>query len=167
MSGRARGGYPIEDDMAFQRRSWLVERVSWIVLALIGIAAVLGLLSHGPLSRTTVASSDGKLSVTYERMERREASSRFLVQVAGAEKDGEVTVRFGPAFLDSYEMRAMTPRPTRASGSAEGFEGVFAASPTGEARIHVTGRATRFGLAEFPVEVPGRGSVRVRQFVFP
>ena len=41
MSGRARGGHPIEDDMAFQRRSWLVERVSWIVLALIGFLLVI------------------------------------------------------------------------------------------------------------------------------
>src|SRR6266540_1171526 len=153
--------------MKFQRRSWTVERVAWVSLGIIALAAALGLLSHGPLSRTTATSDDGGLAVSYERLERRQASSQFLVRAAAGGQSQEIKLRFGPDFLDTYNIRTMTPAPLRASTGAQGYEPVFAASPSGQTRVHISGRAVRFGFARFDVEAIGNGAVRVRQFIFP
>lgn len=38
----------VSEDMAFQHRTWVVQRVAWAALALLLIAAMLGLFSVGP-----------------------------------------------------------------------------------------------------------------------
>jgi hypothetical protein len=167
MATRAKNEYPVEDDMTFQRRSWAVERASWILMGAVAVASSLGLLSHGPLSKTTAPGKNSPVSITYERLERREASSRFTLRAAPPEKSTEAALRLGPEFLEAYEVRAVTPAPLRASAGANGFEAVFATSSTGEIEVHVTGRAKRFGFVRFPVEAPGLGSTQVRQFIFP
>jgi hypothetical protein len=168
MAARAGQDYPIQDDMAFQRRSWLIERAAWGAMGLLAAAAVLGLLSHGPLSKTTASTTnDPRLAVTYERLERREASSRFIIRAAHPQPTREIAVHFGPAFLDAYEIRTMTPQPVRAASGSGGYEGVFAASATGETEVHITGRAKRFGLVRFRIETPGGAAINVRQFIFP
>src|SRR4051812_36137185 len=103
MATRAKQDYPISDDMAFQRRSWAVERVAWCTIGLVAGAAALGLLSHGPLSRTTATAGNSRLAVTYEQLERREASSRLAIRAPRPAAGGETVLRFGPGFLDSYE----------------------------------------------------------------
>jgi hypothetical protein len=167
MATRAKNDYPVADDMSFQRRSWVVERASWILMGGVAVAGGLGLLSHGPLSRTTAPEKNSPISVTYERLERREASSRFTLRAALPEKSTEAALRLGPDFLAAYEVRTVTPAPLRASAGANGFEGVFATSSTGEIEVHVTGRAKRFGFVRFAIEAPGLDSVQVRQFIFP
>jgi hypothetical protein len=42
--------YPVREDMRFQTVTWTVERVAWALLALVPLAALAGLFSHGPLS---------------------------------------------------------------------------------------------------------------------
>src|SRR5919106_6001727 len=56
----------IDQDLAYQQREWLVERVGWIVMLLLIVAAAAGIFGNGVLSRASV--SDGKqLRIEYER----------------------------------------------------------------------------------------------------
>lgn len=163
---RAKQDYPIADNMAFQRRSWAVERAAWWIMGSAVVVAALGLLSHGSLSRTTATTNDSRLAISYERLERREASSRFTIRAQPAETGGEIVLRLGPGFLENYEIRTITPSPVRAAASAAGYQGAFA-SAAGGSEIHITARAKRFGFARFTGEVPGLGTIDVRQFIFP
>jgi hypothetical protein len=45
------GDLEIQEDLPFQRREWLVERVAWGVMALLIVAALLGLFGTGPDDR--------------------------------------------------------------------------------------------------------------------
>ncbi len=63
----------LEDDIAFQRKSWLVERIGWGVMLTILVAALAGLFASGPLSSKNVESADSSAIVRYERFARAQA----------------------------------------------------------------------------------------------
>lgn len=60
---------PIREDMRFQRRYWLFERIGWAILALVVAAATAGIFAGGPLS-AAAGTGDG-FDATYERFARR------------------------------------------------------------------------------------------------
>ncbi len=62
------GSLEVDEDMQFQRKEWTVEHWSWIGMAIIAIAALLGLFGQGILSKTTV--ENGPIQVEYGRFER-------------------------------------------------------------------------------------------------
>ena len=78
------GDLEINEDLRFQRRMWAVQRVGWIVTALVvlaALAALLGLLGPGLLSTSAKAGSGGaSLSVEeYEQVLRyRKPTTRRL-----------------------------------------------------------------------------------------
>ena len=51
----------IREDMRHQRLEWAVERVGWAAVALVLVAALAGLLGHGPLSRATAGEPGSRL----------------------------------------------------------------------------------------------------------
>ena len=52
----------IEQDMGFQRTEWVVQRAGWVGMALLILAALVGLLGRGPLSAAVARAGDGALS---------------------------------------------------------------------------------------------------------
>ena len=55
------GDLELDQDLIFERRTWTVERVAWVIMALVGLAALAGLLGPGPLSETTSGEQGGPL----------------------------------------------------------------------------------------------------------
>jgi hypothetical protein len=47
----------------FQRIEWLVERIAWLLLAALLIAAILGVFGHGLLSSRSVSERQGNSEV--------------------------------------------------------------------------------------------------------
>src|SRR5262249_33260243 len=82
VGGRASRTHPIQEDMEFQRRSWLVQRTSWIIMALVLVAALAGLFFHGPLSHTTARNADGSVAVEYERFAHKTTVTHFIIRIS-------------------------------------------------------------------------------------
>ena len=64
--------YPVQEDMAFQRRMWIVQRIGWALLGVISLAALCGLFGNGVLSKRTATGAE--MSIEYERFERAKAT---------------------------------------------------------------------------------------------
>jgi len=64
------GDLDINQDLAFQRRSWSLQRIGWGLIALVLIAALLGLFGHGPLSEATTDDPSLPIRLAYERFGR-------------------------------------------------------------------------------------------------
>src|SRR5262245_45193555 len=88
---------PIPEDMTFQERLWLVERVGWAMMGLFVVFALLGVFSSGVSSETRAATADGAVVVEYQRFAHRTARSHFTIRVA-APLSGDVQVRMSPSF---------------------------------------------------------------------
>ncbi len=68
---------PIREDMRFQRRYWLFERIGWAILILIIAAATAGTFAGGPLS--AAAGTGAGFDAAYERFARRGVETRITV----------------------------------------------------------------------------------------
>lgn len=121
-----RNDFQVEQDLRFQYREWRGERIGWVIIALLIGAALGGFFGHHPLARVTGQSSDGRLSVLYDRYARYEANAELIVTLE-PDADGAQIVRlwFDPHYLDSLKVLAVSPVPLRGEAREGGRAFVF------------------------------------------
>jgi hypothetical protein len=100
--------------LALQRRVWRVQRVAWTLMALVVLAALLGLMGSGPLSRRSVTSADGAVRVEYERFLRRGATTTLRIHagLAGSET-AQLAVWLARPYLEDVTIHRVQPPPDR------------------------------------------------------
>lgn len=110
------GSLEIAQDLDFQRREWVVQRVGWWIGVAILLAGAAGLLGAGPLSHASASS--GPLEVDYDRFVRRRAPSQFDVVVGpGAAVEGEVSLWIDGALLEKIDVERIMPEPSAMEAS--------------------------------------------------
>jgi hypothetical protein len=120
------GGLEIDQDLEFQRKAWVAQRVGWALMALFVIAAAVGLLGSGPLSHARAA-VPGVMTVEYERFALFETSETLRVRLDPAATAGEVVrLSLNREFLDSAKMGTVLPPPARVESAAGRLIYVFA-----------------------------------------
>jgi hypothetical protein len=160
MSETQSRSYPVRETMAFQRRSWMIQRVGWVVLALIALAGLAGLTGPGLLSDSTAGSP--ALSAQYQRFQRETKLTRFIVRLPGG---GEPRLKLGHEFQTSYEISDVQPQPSRSDAGADGLTWQFDPVP-GVLVVVIWARPRQFG----PVTVDLQGGdarLTLRCFVYP
>ena len=113
-------GYPIKEDMGFQKRSWLAERIAWVIIIGLPIVGLSGLFTHGFVSAQTVG-DPSQVQISYERFQRITRQVQFHITVASG-NGNETMLRLGPGFTERYEITDIEPRPLRTTsrdGTAE------------------------------------------------
>jgi hypothetical protein len=134
--------YPIQEDMRFQRRSWLVERVGWAVLGIVLLAALGGAFGYGALS--TRSTGGPTLRADYERFQRVSKVARYVIHLGPAGGEREITL--GPQFHSTYEVADIEPKPVSSTAKPDGLSLRFAAS-NGDLLVVIWARPHRFGPA--------------------
>ena len=84
-------GNPVRESVRFQKAVWIAERVAWILLALVPLAALAGVFSHGPLSDRKATAPDSPFTVEYERFQRSTVQARFVFRIPV--ENGEAKLR--------------------------------------------------------------------------
>ena len=158
--------HPIQEDMQFQRRSWVAERIGWVVMGVLLVVGLAGVFFHGPLSRTTARDAGESMAIEYERFAHKTAITHFVIRISPPLPD-QVLVRLGPSFTNMHDVDSIEPRPVRSSGGTYGLELVFARSGAGDVIAHIAARPKRFGFMSLHVEVEGRGALNIAQLVYP
>ena len=122
------GDLEINQDLNFEKRSWKVERVAWVVAALILVAALLGFLGPGLLGKATAASPDKSISLDYYRMERFQAPAEWRLQIDGKlAKQGELRLWVHRRFLEVIGNLQIAPEPESVEIQDERFVYAFKA----------------------------------------
>jgi hypothetical protein len=108
------GDLELEQDLAFQRREWFVQRAGWWGLSLFVLAAALGLFGNGLLSHARAGEQGASLWVEYERFVRVGAMDRLLVHLGPKPADADTReVRFNRAYFEDLRVERITPEPER------------------------------------------------------
>lgn len=81
-SGDEQQEFDIGYNEAFERRWWRIEVGLWIFLTAILIAGLGGLMGSGKIARKEIGSSDGAVTLKYERIARFKTPSTVLVRLA-------------------------------------------------------------------------------------
>lgn len=97
------------EDLSFQQRFWRVQRIGWAVMALIVVAAVLGLLgSAGFLNNATRSTSS--LQVQYRPIVRRDTATTYLITFQG-QQGSQRQLLIAERLFKQADVRSVSPQP--------------------------------------------------------
>jgi hypothetical protein len=156
--------YPVQENMRFQRRSWLVERLGWLVLTAIAAVGLTGALGNGPAS--WARASGGALIVTYERFERATRTSSFVFDLAPG-PGGERTLHLSAPFQRDFELTSIQPPPLRSRTEKGGMALTFAAPAGAPGRVVIWAHARSYGLSRIAASADGGPSAAFWVFAYP
>jgi hypothetical protein len=165
----SKNGLEIGQDLTFQRKEWLVQRILWWFIVASLAAAVIGLIGPGPLSSTSVGSAD--FQVKYLRFARWQAPQSLVISV-GPQRVGSLQVSFNRSFIDSMAVQEVTPEPSSEKASANGFLFTFDAT-SGNVPAHLTfdlqpdSMGTLHGTISLSSPGGRSSSVDITQLVYP
>jgi hypothetical protein len=161
------GDLEISQDLEFQQKEWMAERIGWFFMALIVLAGMVGLLGVGPVSRT-VAKND-LLQVTYYRFDRLMAPSTYQILVSPeAVVNGELRLRVSRDLLAKTRIEKIVPEPHRVEFSGDSLVYTFTAVEVDQPlRITFYHRPEQVGSVRGSMGVEGGSAVVVRHFFFP
>ncbi len=158
--------HPIQEDMPFQLRSWLVERAGWVAMGLLALTALTGALGLGPLAEGRARSADQALSVQYERFQRVTRLARFTFGFGAASPD-LARLRLSPLFQDAYEIVGIVPAPARSSAGPEGLELTFAPPRTGDLTVVIWANPRRSGSLSLAAQAEAGSAATFWILVYP
>lgn len=162
----ANRSYPIVEDMARQRRAWRIERVGWYALLVLIALTLLGLFSKGPLSTTTATSSDGSLTVNYERFSRNGAEERMLIRARG-QPGQHLEVALPAGLLEGVALEALQPQTGPAYSRDRDLIIPLRADAQGTAVLYLTLRSDGAWLFKGDVGLSTGAQVAVSKFIYP
>ncbi len=158
----------VEEDMAFQRRNWRVERIGWAGMTLVLVAAALGLFAEGPLSWTTARDAAGTFVVEYARIHRQTAPTTMKMKVAAQAVAAEgVTIEIDEAFADAFRITEIQPQPVQSMTTADGMRFRFEAAPNAPATIYVHLSPEKVGFVRPRLGLAGRDRIALPTFTYP
>lgn len=163
------GDLEIEQDHDFQRLSWRMQRVGWIILALVLLAGLLGLFGSGPLAHATVGAPGSPLRLEYDRFGRIDAPSTLTALVRpSTRRPGEAILHLDRGFTDFFQIERMQPTPDRTEAGADHSVYVFRATGSpGPVRVTFRLRPDQPGLLTGRVRQDGGSWLTFHQLVYP
>lgn len=169
MPGERSSDLEISEDMEFQRRTWAVERIGWIVLAALLLAAMLGLFGNGAFSSGTAISDDGSVSVEFDRFWRLQSPTDLRVSVRGTADDAmRARLWLSSRYLDAIDVSRATPQPESVEAGLDRITYEFAlAEPNQPFVVTFRIEPQRPWRARGTVGVEGGGEASFNQFIYP
>jgi hypothetical protein len=163
------GDLDIDQDLAFQKRAWVAQRIAWVLMALVLLAALLGLLGGGPLSKATSGGEGGPLQVEYLRLARHRAPATLQIRLApGTAPQSEARVWLDQTYLEGITIETVFPEPQSVEAGPERVTYVFKLEQPGQpATITFSLLHETSGLQQARVGLADREPVTFRQFIYP
>lgn len=162
---------PQTADPAFQQLEWRLQRIGWILLSSLVLAAATGIFGGGPLGKETAATPDGAVRVQYDRFLHSYQVSRLRIVLAPeAVADAPIRLSLNRELLDAVTVRQITPRPRMEQPGVGECVLVFDDAPapgTGPLQIMIQVEPESAGPLEVRLRVNDAALVQFRQFVYP
>lgn len=156
------------EDLAFQRRWWIVERAGWLIMIVGVVAGAAGFLGRGPASSDRVETPDGKVSLEYDRWTRLQAPTQLRLRLPPADKQREVSVAISREYCRHVRVRQIAPTPLSTHSTAEGLIIVCrVASAQTDVPIDFDLEMETVGKLEGWLQVDDHPPLRFSQFVYP
>ncbi len=158
---------PIREDLPFQRIMWSIERLGWVVMAILVLAAMAGLLG-GPTTRQETRDASGRVHVEYQHFQRHldPTALRLKIDTQG-QSLFELTI--GKELAQAFEIRSVVPGPIETQAHEGGLLMKFAASPdnTMPAEIVIIGIPDRPGRVTGGIGLFGETPAPLNIFIYP
>jgi len=163
------GTLEVGQDLQFQRREWVFERVGWVAMALVIVLAFVGVFGHGMTSKASTTSGDGFLKVDYSRMARHRSPDTIRLTLAPGAVDGdEARVAFSRQSVDGMEIETVYPEPENVETGADETVFVFTLTEDGTSTELVFNVLFEdVGRRRASITLDGHQPAQFSQFVLP
>lgn len=152
----------IDEDLQFQKKEWVFQRIGVVVIGIFVIAAMTGFTGMGgPVSRASAGERGGPLYVEYERFVRRGAKATMKLYVH-SDPPGFIQFWVSAPYLADVIVDSVAPVPQTVT--VEGTRHVYtvrAASP--DVIVTVEMNHQTFGRLEGEVGIVGGATVSFTQ----
>ena len=152
----------VDQHLPFQMRFRRLQQAAAVLVALLLVAALLGVFGTGPLAHAT-ASSPGGLKVEYDRFVRAEASTTFTVTLPRTR--GQANVAISRAYLDKTNVAQVTPDPQSVTALPDRVVWTVDQRPGSQVEISLT--PVQMGIRHVTVYGPDNQAVHFTQIVYP
>ena len=156
--------------IGYQRKEWGAQRIGWILMVALVVAAAAGLLgASGPVATAQVDAPDGSMQVEYLRLDHHLGSGELTVEIApGFVTDGEVRLWLDRTYVDDLGLERVVPEPDRVELEPERVVYVFnVGAEDGPLTVSFSYRQEGLWRAEAELGLVNGSPVEFSQFVFP
>ena len=156
----------IEEDMAFQRRWWLYERVGWVLMVALVAAGLSGVFGRGSLSQKQTATPNEGLSCEYENPVRELSATQFVCRIR-VEAESQAVLHLAQAYLDGVQVEEISPEPLTVESRAGELSYRFAVE-AGQDTLAVSFRVKPQRAGSLPLRLrAGDAILELEQTVLP
>jgi hypothetical protein len=158
----------IDEDLPLQRVQWMVERVLWVVMAGVVLAALLGLLGAGPISLESRSSSDSSIEATYDRFGRLGSSLALDLTLRPQVGGEQVEVAISGDYLEKLRLEGVTPEPAEVRTDGDDLIFAFTVAESAE-QVDATFNFTVEGMGPSGGEIgiPDGEAISIAHFFYP
>lgn len=163
------GDLEIEQDLGYQFSSWRMQRVGWVAIAAVILAALSGLFGSGPLSRTSAVDPRSRAWLEYDRFGRQMTPATLRLHLEpGSAAGGRVRVWIDSVYLEDILIQKITPRPDREEvGPGRSYYLFTITTPDRPTVVTFHLQPERFGVLSGRVGVDDGTPLRFRQLIYP
>lgn len=136
MNGKTEsGGLQVRDDGGWQETLWRAQRIGWLFMLLLIVAALIGATgSGGPLAMARVETPGG--TIEYPRIARWQAAARMMV-TPPLSATGEYEILLSESLLRSFTLETVSPEPEQVVATPEGHRLTFNLGEPGAPKLLV------------------------------
>lgn len=158
----------INQNMAFQRKMWTIQRITWVVLLILTVLIALGFAGgFGPYNYVTASSE--KMELSYQPRARRLAPTNIEVEIKQL-TDNTARLLVSQDFINNYQVESITPQPDSVKSNAEMLVYEFSA-PEGarsmKIKFYLQADNVSIGSHKGLIGPDSDSLVKIKQFVYP
>ena len=162
------GSIEIDQDLDFQRKSWKVQRVGWIIMLLVAFGGLLGVFGDGPFANATVGDSR-TLSIDYQRLVRLSAEEKLAITMGNvpAGSGSTVGVWIDRRWMSRHQVQGIVPEPESTSVAADRVTYHFKTDSRVPSKVEFDLQTNGIGLIRGRAGIVGGSTVNFNQFSYP
>lgn len=159
------GDLEIGQDLQYQQRSWTVERIGWITMFLITIAALFGLTGSGLISQAKEGQASDPLWLEYEHFGRFQSPEKLRIHINKTSATHQVQLGISRSYLEGVQIQQVTPEPDRIELSSDRLIYIFNGTVPAAVTIYV--QPEQIGILPGSVRLEGAHPLQFQQFIYP
>jgi hypothetical protein len=119
------GRLDIIEDLTFQRRWWRIQRAGWATMAVLVVAAFIGLFGDGIIGQRRATFASGRIVANFDPVARRSATDSLEFEIQEI-RDAAISLQIPRSFLQHVVIRNVEPRPIASHSDRRSVTHVFA-----------------------------------------
>ena len=160
------GDLQISYDPKYEEREWLVQKICWILMALLALGGLLGLFGPGRLSETRAGSKGSRLQVKYDKFARYQGPAELEVTCRPEGKES-FRLTLNQSYLAETELKEIIPEPVETISAGEKIHCVFKRTGEKEETVILRYESQNIGRIQGELSLDEKETVLIHQFMWP